>query len=44
MQKEEGSMEAIQTQLMSTAVSIAMAVISLGGAYAVYYKIGRAHV
>ena len=30
-------MEAIQTQLMSTAVSIAMAVISLGGAYAVYY-------
>lgn len=30
-------MEAIQTQLVSTAVSIALAVISLGGAYAVYY-------
>lgn len=30
-------MEAIQTQLMSTVVSITLAVISLGGAYAVYY-------
>ena len=35
--KEEGSMEAIQTQLISTGVSVALAVISLGGAYAVFY-------
>lgn len=30
-------MEAIQTQLISTVVSVALAVISLGGAYAVFY-------
>lgn len=35
--KEERSMEAIQTQLISTVVSVALAVISLGGAYAVFY-------